>query len=66
MKQANKMADFFQQIYEYFFNEDDTENMIEGFEGKIKIDDKSQTIGNTVVGYTPQQISSVQQFELRS
>lgn len=62
---GNKMADFFQQIYDYFFNEDeDTEDdRIEGFEGKIKIDEQSQTIGNAVVGYTPQQISSVQQFD---
>ena len=60
------MAYFFQQIYDHFFYKEENEDedyIIEGFDGKIKIDEKSKTIGNAVVGYSPQQISSVQQFD---
>jgi hypothetical protein len=71
---GNKLALFFQSIYERFYNVVEGEDgdsvregasIKEGFESKnpLEITDISNTVQNKTVGYAPQEIASVQQFE---
>jgi len=62
-----QLALFFQNIYDHFFGDSN----IEGFEDSstpnpLSITDASNTIQDTKVGYEPQQIASVQQFDYAS